>query len=306
MPPVIQDGGTEFVLVDVFADQPLHGNPVAVVPDAARLSEPAMAKLARELNQAETTFLLPPTRPEADWRLRSFTPAGREAFGAGHHTLGAWWWLAESGTLDLGETGRRFNQEVGDRVLPVTVVCESGRVTSIAMDQLPPEFGAVCRDFAELAAALNLELDDLAVDTLPAQVVSTGAPHLLVPIRDRSALQQARPDVPRLAALLSALGGEGCYLFTRQTVRPDAAAHTRFFNPTLGIVEDIATGTAAGPLACLLVAHHLAEDGGTLRIEQGDVLGRPSVIEVHTSREGVTVSGRCVVSGRGCLRVPDF
>ncbi len=86
-------------------------------------------------------------------------------------------------------------------------------------------------------------------------------------------------------------------------MRPDSSAHARFFNPTLGIVEDAATGTAAGPLAFQLVAHHRAKDGTTLRIEQGDAMGRPSVIQVHVSGPAVTVSGRCVISGSGRLRV---
>jgi trans-2,3-dihydro-3-hydroxyanthranilate isomerase len=305
MPQTPQDSTVSFVLVDVFTDRPLHGNPVAVVPDAERLAEDVMHRIAREFNQSETVFLLPPTRPGADWRLRAFTAAGSEAFGAGHHTLGAWWWLAESGALTLGESGGRFTQEVGDRLLAVAVACAAGRVTSIGQSQTEPVFGAVCSDLAELAAALALSADDLATATLPAQVVSTGAGHLLVPLRSRAAVDRARPDMPRLASVLRAVDGEGCYLFTRETVRPDAAAHARFFNPTLGIVEDIATGTAAGPLACLLVAHHLADDGSTLRIEQGDAMGRPSVIQVHVAGPAVTVSGQCVVVGDGRLRVPE-
>jgi trans-2,3-dihydro-3-hydroxyanthranilate isomerase len=161
----------------------------------------------------------------------------------------------------------------------------------------------VCGDLEGLAGALGLSTSDLAVGGLPAQVVSTGAGHLLVPLRDRAAVDQARPDFPRLATILRPLHGEGCYLFTLDTVQPDSAAHARFFNPTLGIIEDAATGTAAGPLASQLVAHHLASDGATLRIEQGDAIGRPSIILVNVSGPSVTVSGRCVISGSGRIRV---
>jgi trans-2,3-dihydro-3-hydroxyanthranilate isomerase len=295
-----------FYFVDVFADRPLQGNPVTVVPEAERLTEAAMQAIAREFNQSETTFVLPPTRAGADWRLRSFTPAGKEAFGAGHNTLGAWWWLAETGVLALGESGASFTQEVGGELLAVNITCAAGRVTSVGMSQKAPEFGAACSDpadIAKLAEALGLSTSDLAIGPLPAQVVSTGAAHLLVPLRDRAAVNRARPDFPRLASILRSLDGEGCYLFTLDTVRPDSAAHARFFNPTLGIVEDAATGTAAGPLACQLIAHHLATDGATLRIEQGDAMGRPSVLQVHVSGPAVTVSGRCVVAGSGRLRV---
>jgi trans-2,3-dihydro-3-hydroxyanthranilate isomerase len=293
-----------FVLVDVFAERPLEGNPLAVVTDAAMLSEDAMQRIAREFNQSETTFVLPPTRAGADRRLRSFTPAGKEASGgAGHHTLGAWWWLAESGALALGDSGGSFTQEGGERMLPVQITCTSGRLVSVAMSQAVPEFGRVCGDPARLAAALNLSTSDLAIDRLPAQVVSTGVAHLLVPLTDRRAVDAARPDFDRLAPILRELDGEGCYLFTRETLDGRSIAYTRFFNPTLGIVEDIATGTAAGPLASLLVAQGVANDDSTLRIEQGDALGRPSIIQVHVAGRAVTISAACVVSGRGTLRI---
>jgi trans-2,3-dihydro-3-hydroxyanthranilate isomerase len=293
-----------FVVVDVFAERPLEGNPLTVVLDAASLSEDAMRRIAREFNQAETTFVLPPTRAEADWRLRSFTPAGKEASGgAGHHTLGAWWWLAESGSLTLGESGASFTQEGGERLLPVRITCESGRLVSVAMSQAAPEFGRVCGDTATLASALNVPASALAIDQLPAQVVSTGVAHLLVPLRDRATVDAARPDFDRLRPILRDLDGEGCYLFTRDTLDDRSIAYARFFNPTLGIVEDIATGTAAGPLASQLVAQRVANDDSTLRIEQGYALGRPSIIQVHVSGRAVTISAACIVSGRGTLRI---
>lgn len=135
------------------------------------------------------------------------------------------------------------------------------------------------------------------------QVVSTGVAHLLVPVRDRRAVDAARPDFSRLAPILRELDGEGCYLFTRDTVGHDSHAYTRFFNPTLGITEDVATGTAAGPLAAQLVAKGVASDDQTLLIEQGHALGRPSVIRVHVAGTAVTIAAGCVVSGRGSLRI---
>lgn len=96
-----------FALVDVFADAPLTGNPLAVVADADGLEERAMRAVAREFNQSETTFVLRPTRPEARTRLRSFTPAGAEVVGAGHNALGAWWWLAATRRLDSTPSAER-------------------------------------------------------------------------------------------------------------------------------------------------------------------------------------------------------
>jgi trans-2,3-dihydro-3-hydroxyanthranilate isomerase len=134
-------------------------------------------------------------------------------------------------------------------------------------------------------------------------VVSTGAPHLLVPLQDRAATDKARPDFPRLASLLHAPVGEGCYLFTLDTVRTESIAYARFFNPTLGIAEDAATGTAAGALACQLVAHHVAKDGSTLQIEQGYAMGRPSLIRVLVSGNVVQISGRAFISVQGRLQI---
>ena len=289
-----------FFFVDVFADAPLTGNPLAVVAEAGDVDDRLMGAIAREFNQSETTFVLAPTRDGATWRLRSFTPAGAEVGGAGHNALGAWWWLASAGHLPLVDGGARLTQEIGDRILPVEVIGEGGRPRVIAMVQEPPEAGDRVRDLAELAAALRLSEGDL-IEDLPAQVVSTGAGHLLVQARSRAAVDRADPDPPRLAAALRAVRGEGCYLYSLETVDPDSSAYARFFNPTMGISEDPATGTAAGPLASHLVAHGVVSDDCTILIEQGHAMGRPSRMELRVEGERVTIAGAGVVVAEGML-----
>lgn len=293
----------QFYLVDVFAERPLTGNPLAVVPEADGLDDSAMQGIARELHQAETTFLLAPARAGADWRLRSFTGSGVEVFGAGHNSLGAWWWLAESGRLSLvaGQTG--FKQEIGDRVLPVEIDRSVQGLQSVTLTQAPPAYGKVCEDLATLANALSLNDADFPSALLPAQTVSTGAPHLLVPVQDRAAVGRAIPDAARPARVLDNAGAQGCYLFSLDTISPSAIAHARFFNPTVGIVEDSATGSAAGPLACQLIARGVAREGSTVTIEQGYEMGRPSLLRVHVQGELVRLSGRCVAVAQGTLRV---
>ena len=281
--------------MDVFADEPLSGNPLAVVPDTDHLDEAVLPRIAREFNQAETTFLLAPTVPGADHRLRSFTAGGVEVFGAGHNALGAWWWLAETGRLDrLG----RWHQEIGPAVLPVEV----GR-DRVAMREEPARYGATVEP-APLAAALGVDVAVLgAGGGLPvAQVVGTGAAHLLVGVRDRATVDAVTPDTAALCALLLAAGGEGCYLYALDPAEPDATAHARFFNPVAGIVEDPATGTAAGPLACLLRRYRIAGDRAV--IAQGHRLGRPSHIAVTLDRdETPEVAGRAVISATGTLLI---
>lgn len=286
-----------FYLVDVFADRPLTGNPLALVPQAAVLDDAAMPQIARELGQAETTFLTPSTNQSADWRLRSFTAGGVEVFGAGHNSLGAWWWLAESGALKLSDGANRFTQEIGERFLPVEIQCEGQRLASVVLTQTPPIFGAICEELPSLARSLGLEASDLMTESLPAQVVSTGAAHLLVPVRSRAAIGRASPDASMLARILRDVGGQGCYLFCLDPV------HARFFNPTVGIVEDSATGSAAGPLACHLVAHGIVNDGATVIIEQGLEMERQSLLTVHVAGNLVRLAGRCVTVANGALRV---
>ena len=298
-----------FYLIDVFAREPLNGNPLALVVDAKALSQETMQRIAREFNQSETTFLLSPTRPQADWRLRCFTPAGVEVSGAGHNALGAWWWLAEAGRLRLSGPRTVFQQELGERVLPVEVLAEKEkegqpwRPTAIGMRQAAPSFGAIHTDPAALAAALGLEQVDLAVEGLPAQVVSTGAAHLLVPVRSREAIKRAQPDAKSLYQQLRSVEGQGCYLFSLDPVDPAAVASTRFFNPTVGIVEDPATGSAAGPLACYLAKYGYIALEATVLIEQGDALMRPSRIEVRLRGHEVRVFGAGVTAAEGVLRL---
>ena len=296
-------GQLRFSVVDVFTSEPLTGNPLAVVADAQGLDQSTLQSIAREFNQSETTFILPATRPGADWRLRCFTPGGAEVFGAGHNALGAWWWLAEAGRLVLNGPSNAFAQELGQRVLPVEVLAIAGRPTAIGMGQTSPEFGAVCADRAALAAALRLADPDLSIDRLPAQVVSTGAAHLLVSARTRAAVDRARPDGELLASLLRSVGGQGCYLFCLEPIDPTATAYARFFNPTVGIAEDAATGSAAGPLACHLVAAGIVRDGADVVVEQGHSMARPSRIQVSARGGQVRVFGRGVVVAEGTLRV---
>jgi len=292
-----------FYFVDVFATRPLTGNPLSLVPDADDLDEAQMRAIAREFNQSETTFLMRPSLPGATVRLRSFTPAGVEVGGAGHNALGAWLWLESAGRLDPAAAHGGLRQEITGEVLPVEVVRTASQPAMVWMDQSPPRFGAAAGDRAGLAACLGLDERDLVPDE-DARVVSTGAAHLLVPAVDRGAVDRAAQDPARLKAALRQADAEGCYLYSRDPVDASGAvAYARFFNPTVGIAEDPATGTAAGPLAARLVAEGRIPDDSTVIIEQGYALGRPSRIAVSVSRQRVRVGGSGLVVAEGALIV---
>jgi trans-2,3-dihydro-3-hydroxyanthranilate isomerase len=292
---------TPFYLVDVFTDRPFSGNPLAIVADGDRFDTEQMRRIAGEFNQTETTFVLRPAANGADWRLRSFTAIGTEVFGVGHNALGAWWWLASSGRLTLDAPTRTFGQEIDGRVFPVEIRSERGRVVSVGMAQSDPVFGAVVGKVSPLASALDLGDAELAVGRLRSQVVSTGVPHLLVPVRDQDALGRARPR-EALAAYLRSVGAQGCYVFCLDPLDPDAPVRARFFGPNVGIAEDPATGSAAGPLGAYLVEHRLASERRPIVVEQGRTMGRPSRLEVRVSGGGVRVFGTAVLVLEGRLR----
>lgn len=298
-----------FVLVDVFAGRPLAGNPVSVVPDADGLPVGTMRAIAREFNQSETTFVLGASDGRADVRFRSFTPTGEEVGGAGHNIVGAWIWLAGAGRLPVGQES--FVQEIGEDLLRVRVTRAGAAApgsaggVEVTMTQLAPVAGGVLPAGARggLAGALGIRSADLA-ESSP-RVISTGAGHLLTEVRSRAVVDRVSPDSRRLADALRAVGAEGCYVYTLEAgAQADRVApYARFFNPIMGIPEDPATGTAAGPLAARLVEEGVLAQGVTVEIEQGTALGRRSLIRVRALPDGVELTGSGVVSAEGVLHL---
>lgn len=291
-----------FAFIDVFAREPLSGNPLALVPEADGLEVDQMRAIAREFNQSETTFLVSPTMPTAQWQLRSFTPDGTEVLGAGHNAMGAWIWLAITGRLPVGT--QDFTQQIGDDLLPVHVSRDDGGQATVTMVQSPPEFGTVVSERRALARSLGLKEADLDPDR-PAQVVSTGAGHLLVPARNRRIVDRVAPDSARLLAGLQSAGGEGCYVYSRDPIDVDggSVAYARFFNPTVGIAEDPATGTAAGPLVAALVRAGEIDQDIEAVVEQGDRLNRPSRLRVTVMGPQVRLSGSGLIVAEGALHL---
>lgn len=283
-------------LIDVFADEALTGNPLAVVQGADDLTGEQMRRIAGEFNQAETSFILRSSR--ADWKLRSFTASGAEVFGAGHNALGAWLWLGEQGELGPLTTARTFRQEIGPDVLPIELQSIDGRVHG-RMRQTALRLSEPLENVAPLAIALGLDEGDILLEPQP-RPADTGAAHLMVRVRDAGTVDRAVPDAAKLLAVLSRTDAEGCYVYAFDAAAP-ATAYARFFNPTVGLWEDAATGTAAGPLAAYLGASGLL-DNGSIAIEQGVKMGRRSLLRLRLTPEP-ELSGSGVVVLSGTLRV---
>jgi PhzF family phenazine biosynthesis protein len=169
------------------------------------------------------------------------------------------------------------------------------------MAQEQPRFGGKLTDLDGLARALGLDSSDFDAERLEPQAVSTGAAHLLTPVRSLSALERVRVDAEGLVEIARPLGCEGCYLFSLETREPGSLAHARGFFPGIGIAEDPATGSAAGPLGALLASRGILPEGKWAVVEQGDELGRPSRIEVRVEGDQVEIAGRSVVVAEGTL-----
>jgi PhzF family phenazine biosynthesis protein len=287
-------------IVDVFAETALTGNPLAVVEGADALPEETLRGIAREFNQAETTFILRSLR--ADKKLRSFTANGSEVFGAGHNALGAWLWLAERGQLGALETPQTFHQEIGAAVLPITLERRGPRMFGRMM-QSPLKLSDPFLEVQSLADALEVSVEDICPTPSP-RVADTGANHLHVRLRDRETVDRVRPAADRLLAVLRRAGAEGCYVYAFDPDEP-ARAYARFFNPTVGLWEDSATGTAAGPLCAYLGSSGMLGPDDMLVVEQGALMGRRSVLHVRLTPDAELSGGGLIVM-HGELILPDI
>jgi PhzF family phenazine biosynthesis protein len=190
-----------------------------------------------------------------------------------------------------------FHQEIGEHVLPIRIWRQDGRVRG-AMRQAPLQLGRMLDDLTALTAALELGASDLLRHP-GARVADTGANHLMVRAGSREVVDAARPDARRLLPCLQGAGAEGCYLYAFEESAPDTA-YARFFNPTVGLWEDAATGTAAGPLCAYLAHHGMLSAEKRLVIEQGRQMGRPSFLNVVMAPDA-ELSGSGVVVIRGKL-----
>lgn len=275
-----------YVVADVFASTPLEGNQVAVFLDAVGLTDDQMQRTARELNLSETVFLLP-SEKDADVRVRIFTPTSELSF-AGHPVLGTAFIVGEAAGTDMV----RIETEVG--IVPVRLEHEGPRITFGRMEQPIPSPVPYERR-SELLEALGV-----SASTLPVEGYRNGPLHVYVALDSEAQVAALRPDLNRLAAL----GGVAANCFA------GAGRHwkTRVFGPSLGVSEDPATGSAAGPLAVHLARHDQIRFGEEIEIEQGAEIGRPSILYAcaHGASDRidrVTVGGSAVVVADGEYRL---
>jgi len=291
-----------FHLIDVFSPTPYKGNPLAIVDARTHpsLTTTQMQLITRQFNLSETTFLFPPSLPNAHFKLRSFLPYGWEVFGAGHNILGVWWFLGQEGVLELGERKeeREFGMELGEKVGSVKVGRTDKGGVEVVMRQAPPGAHVVGSDLGKIAEVLGLEAGEVGFEgreeMLPRVMSTATTHHLLVPVRSVEALNRAVVDRGKLVEVLDSLDktAHGIYWFAEvEGVDGVPTFQARFYSRGM-TSEDPATGSAAGPLSAYLYRGgvlKLDEEGkARILVYQGLKLGRECVIEVRLGSRNVS------------------
>jgi trans-2,3-dihydro-3-hydroxyanthranilate isomerase len=277
-----------YVVADVFTDVPLSGNQLAVFTDARDLDPLTMQALAKEMNFAETVFVLPPQAEDADVRIRIFTPWNELPF-AGHPTLGT--------AFVLGGPLQKIviRLETGAGVVPVALEREGASIRFGWMEQPVPAW----EPFAETAELLSL----LGIERsgLPVELYHLGPTHLYVELGSPAEVSALDPNFAALGRLTKA--GVNCF------ARDEGRWKSRVFVPGQGVDEDAATGSGAGPLAIHLTRHGRISFGEEIEISQGTEIGRPSKLYARVEGAGKTiervlVGGSTVIVARGEFRIP--
>jgi trans-2,3-dihydro-3-hydroxyanthranilate isomerase len=298
----------QFYQADVFTNEPFGGNPLAIFPDAGELTDREFQQIAREMNLSETVFVLPPTDPRAAAKIRIFTPSQEIPF-AGHPVLGTFYVLGALKRIPLQEPVTNIFYECHIGVFPLELIILKGQIEQVVMSQPSPDFLEVVSQVEtiyELAKALGVHKSLITDSSFPVEVVSTGLPVLIVPIRTLTAVKSMQVNHAAIHDLCARLGTNGIMVYTTMTLEENSTVHTRMFATPIGIPEDPATGSASGALGAYLVKNGVVEVGPTTEvvIEQGYEIDRPSRILVQVFSDDdmiqeIKVGGQVVIVAEG-------
>lgn len=278
--------------VDAFTRVKFTGNPAGVVLNADSLGDAEMLAIARELNNADTAFILKADGPDHDLRVRFFTPRTEAAF-VGHASVAAHYVLSGA-----GETAQRVRQKSRAGIVEVEIRGNDAQ-RRIAIRQSAPPLGREINDRERLAVMDALALASADLDPhCPVKVVGGGSTRLLVGVRSAEQLRQLKPDFSRLTTLSAQMGAQGFFVFTLAPSLPDVLTESRMFCPALGIPEDPVSGNAHGMLGAYLARHGLlgaSQAGAHFAGAQGHHLNRPGRVEVELDYQDDALSGVWIV-----------
>jgi len=300
-----QKHSLDVIQVDAFTDTPFGGNPAAVVLAADHVSDETMYKIAREMNVRETVFVS--KSRVADFRFRYMTPKTEIDF-SGHPTIAAFHALVEADQIDLLQDVTMTRLETNSGVLDIEIVRnESTKHHEIQITHKKPRF-LNTYDPKDHAKALGLSLADIHSPN-PLQTVSTGTPHLMIPVSTQKSLDRIKPNWDQLKDLQADSDYVSLSVFTRDTREPTSDAQVRHFGPAVGVYEDPVSGSGAGSLGSYIIRYGFMEATypvTSIVIEQGHYVDRPGKIfvEVRGDQEGidqVKVSGTGVTVLKGTI-----
>jgi PhzF family phenazine biosynthesis protein len=288
----------EYYVADVFSDKSYKGNPLSVVFTNGNLELFEYENISREFGYSETSFIYYAQAQHA-LSIRSFTPTGFEADGAGHNLLGAVYAALFKG-IDI------FKEQSPDRFVimkdaPIRLFVNdynTKELPVIKMQQKAAVKGSSV-PFELIANALGLTSDDLIVENIVPAIVKTEVAHAMVPIKNSGLLNTIKPNNKKLIEISKQYQFEGFYCFTLTGKKQGVIAEARFFNPLIGIDEDAATGTAAGPLAGFLFMNSFIKPDKEYQILQGVKLNQPSIIKVMVRENDVLVGGSSIITMEG-------
>jgi PhzF family phenazine biosynthesis protein len=286
-----------YVQLDVFASRLFDGNPLAVVVDADDLDTETMQRIARWTNLSETAFLLKPTQPQADYRVRIFTTRQELPF-AGHPSVGSAYVAIEAGKVAAGK--RSLVQECAAGLLPVRVEGEGdSRVIHV---QAPPATFSACDETfaARVAAAMRC-----AVEPTRLHRVDNGPVWIVCDLRQASTVRALAPDFPAIASICENVSAVGVCAFGQEH-GGTAAMAVRAFCPADGMPEDPVTGSANAAIAAYLQeTGGLADFGTRYLASQGREVGRNGLVDVgvDAATAAITIGGACAIGVRGELQL---
>ncbi len=266
-------------IVDAFADRPFTGNPAAIIPNAASLSEEEMLQIAEELSM-EAGFVVPPEARDADVKIRFFTRR-REASFSGHVVVAAFVSLADRGFFKPTPKGLQLDLESSAGVLPVVLSTTETGATQVTFEVPQPRFGEPI-SATEVASVLGLSAESVQLGDHGPQRVSCGFDQIVVPLSDREAMRGDFRDIEAIQRLSDLRGVGGLVLFCPETYSSGVDFHCRFFFPSDQYYEEVASGTSIVAVAAYAVEHGIIQASDTVRLvtEQGHSLGRPTRAEV--------------------------
>jgi PhzF family phenazine biosynthesis protein len=282
--------------VDAFTREPFTGNPTGVVLNADSLSEAQMLAIARELNNAETAFILAPDADDHTVRARFFTPRSEAGF-VGHATIAAQY------VLSRRHDAPRWQRQKSKAGIVDVEVRGSDEDRRIAIRRSPPPIGRELNDRERLAVLDALALASESLDTrIPLRIVGAAGTRLLIGVRGPEPLKHLKPDLARLTTLSAQIGAAGYFVFTVLPNAEDHLTESRMFCPALGIAEDPVSGNAHGLLGAYLARLGLLHRNGErahFSGVQGYSLHRPGRVEIELEfaggeLAGVWISGQAV------------